>query len=78
MKNLGLALKLALLILSCTLVILVAIVGYNYYYSRDIILRQAEANSSLLAKETTSRIDAVLSSVQKMANNIAFSWRTPP
>ena len=73
MKNLGLALKLALLILSCTLVILVAIVGYNYYYSRDIILRQAEANSSLLAKETTSRIDAVLSSVQKMANNIAFS-----
>ncbi len=73
MKNLSVALRLALFILSCTFVIIVAIVGYNYYYSRDIILRQAEANSRLLAQETTSRIDAVLSSVQKMANNIAFS-----
>ncbi len=73
MKNHGIAFKLTALILSCAFVILIAIVGYNYYYSRDIILRQAEDNSRHLAQQTTSRIDAVLSSVQKVANNIAFS-----
>ncbi|WP_419786939.1 SpoIIE family protein phosphatase [Pseudodesulfovibrio sp.] len=73
MKRLGIAAKLALLILSCVFVIVLAIVSYNYVYSRNIILRQAEENSRLLAQKTTSRIDAVLSSVQKMANNIAFS-----
>ena len=73
MKNLGIAAKLALLILSCVFVIVLAIVVYNYMYSREIILGQAEENSRLLALETTGRIDSVLSSVQKMANNIAFS-----
>ena len=73
MKNLGIAAKLALLILSCVFVIVLAIVVYNYLYSREIILDQAEENSRLLALETTGRIDSVLSSVQKMANNIAFS-----
>ncbi|MDD3311572.1 SpoIIE family protein phosphatase [Pseudodesulfovibrio sp.] len=73
MKSLGIAAKLALFILSCVFVIVLAIVIYNYAYSREIILKQAEENSRLLALETTSRIDAVLSSVQKMANNIAFS-----
>jgi len=73
MKRRGLAFKLALLILSCTFVIVVAILLYNYFYSRDIILRQSEANSRNLAHETTSRIDSVLSGVQKITNNIAFS-----
>lgn len=73
MKRRGIAFKLALLILGCALIILTAILAYNYLYSRDIILRQSEANSRNLAHETTSRIDSVLSGVQKVANNIAFS-----
>lgn len=73
MKRRGLAFKLTALILGCSFIIVGAVVGYNYYYSRDIILRQAEQNSRHLAHETASRIDSVLSSVQKVANNIAFS-----
>ena len=73
MKNRGIAYKLALMILTCVSVILMAIMGYNYYYSRGVILRQSETHTRSLAQETVSRIDSVLSSVQKVANNIAFS-----
>ncbi|MUM77858.1 SpoIIE family protein phosphatase [Pseudodesulfovibrio sp. F-1] len=73
MKRYGIAFRLAALILSCAFVILAAIVAYNYAYSRTIILRQSETNSRHLAQETASRIDSVLLSVQKVANNIAYS-----
>jgi len=73
MKRHGIAFKLTTLTLSCAFIILAAIVGYNYYCSRDVILRQSEENSRLLAHQTTSSIDAVLSSVEKVAQNIAFS-----
>ncbi|ADU63950.1 MAG: SpoIIE family protein phosphatase [Pseudodesulfovibrio sp.] len=73
MKRHGIAYRLATLILSCAFVILAAILGYNYAYSRAIILRQSETNSRHLAQETASRIDSVLLSVQKVANNIAYA-----
>ncbi|WP_319542005.1 SpoIIE family protein phosphatase [uncultured Pseudodesulfovibrio sp.] len=73
MKRWPIAFKLTLFILSCAFVIVGAIVGYNYYYSRDIILRQTRDNSRLLARETAGSIDATLYSVQKVAENIAFS-----
>jgi len=69
----GIAFKLAALILSCTFIMVAVIVGYNYYFSRNIILRQAEASSRNLAQDTAGRIDSVLISVQKVADNIAFS-----
>ena len=73
MKRHGIAFKLALLILSCAFIIVAVIMGYNYYYSRGIILQQAQTNAKSVAHETTSRIDSVLSGVQKVANNIALS-----
>ncbi len=73
MKRHGLAFKLALSILGCAMVVLSAVLAYNYYYSRGIILRQAQQHSRSIAHETTSRIDAVLAGVQKVATNIAFS-----
>ncbi|MGL1861332.1 MAG: SpoIIE family protein phosphatase [Pseudodesulfovibrio sp.] len=73
MKRHGIAFKLALLILSCAFIIVAVIMGYNYYYSRGIILQQAQTNAESVAHETTSRIDSVLSGVQKVANNIALS-----
>ena len=73
MKRWPITFKLTLLILSCAFVIVATIVGYNYYYSRDIILRQTRENSRLLARETTESLDATLFSVQKVAENIAFS-----
>ncbi|MCJ2164832.1 MULTISPECIES: SpoIIE family protein phosphatase [unclassified Pseudodesulfovibrio] len=73
MKRYPIAFKLTFFILSCAFIIVAAIVVYNYTYSRDIILRQAEDNSRMLANETVVRIDSVLSSAQKVAENIAFS-----
>lgn len=73
MKHHSISFKLTALILSVTFVILAVILGYNYYYSRQIILRQAEDTSRNLARDTAGRIDAVLGSVQKVADNIAFS-----
>ena len=73
MKRYPIAFKLTFLILSCAFVIVAAIVAYNYISSRDIILRQAEDNSRLLVAGTAGRIDSVLSGVQKVAENIAFS-----
>ncbi|WP_207261606.1 SpoIIE family protein phosphatase [Desulfovibrio sp. Huiquan2017] len=73
MRRYPIALKLTFLILSCALVILAAIVAYNYVASRAVILRQAEDNSRLLVAGTAGRIDSVLSGVQKVAENVAFS-----
>jgi sigma-B regulation protein RsbU (phosphoserine phosphatase) len=73
MKRTPIAFKLTFLILSCAFVIVAAIVAYNYISSRGIILRQAEDNSRLLVAGTAERIDSVLSGVQKVAENIAFS-----
>jgi sigma-B regulation protein RsbU (phosphoserine phosphatase) len=73
MKRYPIAFKLTFLILSCALVIVAAIVAYNYISSRDIILRQAEDNSRLLVAGTAGRIDSVLSGVRKVAENVAFS-----
>ncbi|EGB14780.1 protein serine/threonine phosphatase with Cache sensor [Pseudodesulfovibrio mercurii] len=73
MKRYPIAFKLTFLILSCALVIVAAIVAYNYVSSRAIILRQAEDNSRLLVAGTAGRIDSVLSGVQKVAENVAFS-----
>jgi sigma-B regulation protein RsbU (phosphoserine phosphatase) len=73
MKRYPIAFKLTFLILSCAFVIVAAIVAYNYVSSRDIILRQAEDNSRLLVDGTAGRIDSVLSGVQKVAENVAFS-----
>ncbi len=73
MKRHSIAFKLTLLIISCAFVIVGSVVGYNYWYSRDVMLRQSEANARNMANETVSRIDSVLSGVQKVVNNLALS-----
>ncbi|AMK10720.1 SpoIIE family protein phosphatase [Pseudodesulfovibrio indicus] len=73
MKRYPIAFKLTFFILSCAFVIVAAIVAYNFTASRGIILSQAEENSRLLVTGTAERIDSVLSGVQKVAENIAFS-----
>ncbi|NDV18941.1 SpoIIE family protein phosphatase [Pseudodesulfovibrio sp. JC047] len=73
MKRWPITFKLTFFILSCAFIIVGAIVGYNAYYSSDIILRQTRENSRLLARETAGSIDATLYNVQKVVENIAFS-----
>jgi len=72
MKNKGLAFKLILLILSSVTLIFLVIFGYNYMYSRKIIIENVEKNAINLARATVNQIDVVLSSVEKVPENLAY------
>jgi len=72
MKNRGLAFKLILLILSSVTLIFLLIFGYNYMYSRKIIVENVEKNARNLARATVNQIDVVLSSVEKVPENLAY------
>ena len=72
MKNRGLAFKLILLILSSVTLIFLLIFGYNYMYSRKIIIENVEKNAMNLARATVNQIDVVLSSIEKVPENLAY------
>jgi len=72
MKNRGLAFKLILLILSSVTLIFLLIFGYNYMYSRKIIIENVEKNAVNLARATVNQIDVVLSSIEKVPENLAY------
>ena len=72
MKNRGLAFKLVLLILSSVTLIFLLIFGYNYMYSRKIIVENVEKNAMNLARATVNQIDIVLSSIEKVPENLAY------
>lgn len=73
MKLNGIAFRLASLTLLVSTLLLVAIVGYNYTVSRDIIVELAEDKGTLLAQSTSQKISGVLTTVQKVADSVAFS-----
>lgn len=70
-KNRGIALKLILLILTSVTLIFFFIFGYNYLFSRQIIIKNVEENARNLAQATVNRIDTVLHSVEKVPENLA-------
>lgn len=69
----GIAFRLASLTLAFTTLIFAVIIGYNYTVSREIIEKLAEDRGTLLAASTAQRISAVLNTVEKVTNSIAFS-----
>ena len=73
MRHRGLAFKLAALILSCATLILALILGESYQTGKRLILKNVEQNAGNLAEAAVYRIETVLTSVQKVAENIAFS-----
>lgn len=73
MKLNGIAFRLASLTLLVSTLLLAAIVGYNYTVSRDIIVELAEDKGTLLAQSTAQEISGTLTTVQKVADSIAFS-----
>jgi len=72
MKNRGLALKLALLILTSITLIFSVIFIYNYFFSRRIITHNIEKNADSVASATVNRIDAVLRALEKVPKNLAY------
>ena len=71
LKNKGLALKLSLLILSSISLIFLLIFTYNYYISRQIIVKNVEANARNLAAATVYQIDSILRSLEKVPETLA-------
>ncbi len=74
MKNRGIALKLALLILTSITVIFAVVFAYNYFFSRQIISENVEKNARSLAQSTVNRIDTVLMAVEKVPRSLAYFY----
>lgn len=76
MKTKGIAFRLASVTLLFCSLIFVAIVGYNYSVSKNIIEELAENRGTLLASATAEKVTAILHSVQKVTDSVAFSLET--
>src|SRR5512143_618929 len=70
-RNRGIAFKLILSISASSGLIFLLIFGLHYYSSRKIIEKDVEANAQSLALSNANRIETVLSSTQKIPENLA-------
>jgi sigma-B regulation protein RsbU (phosphoserine phosphatase) len=71
MKKRGIAFKLILFIMTGITLIFALIFGYNYLYSRRILLKNVEDNARNMALATTNRIDKILHSMEVATTNLA-------
>ncbi|OPY01119.1 MAG: Phosphoserine phosphatase RsbU [Syntrophorhabdus sp. PtaB.Bin047] len=71
-KNKGIAFKLVLFFTLSSAAIFAAIFSYNYLVSRRMIQKGIEENSANLITTTTSRIEVLLTSTQKVPQNTAY------
>ncbi|UCC38997.1 MAG: SpoIIE family protein phosphatase [Candidatus Aminicenantes bacterium] len=71
MKKKGIAFKLIVSIMTGISLIFILIFGYNYLFSRRIILKNVEESAKNLAIATTNQIDKVLLSMQEATENLA-------
>ncbi|MBM4277402.1 MAG: HAMP domain-containing protein [Deltaproteobacteria bacterium] len=72
LKNRGIAFKLILFFTLSSALIFIAIVTYNYFFSRKIIEKDIEEKARNLALATVNRIEAVLRPLQKVPENVAY------
>jgi len=70
-KKKGIAFKLILSIMTSVSLILILIFGYNYLFSRRIILKNVEDSAKNLALATTNQIDKVMLGMQEATENLA-------
>ncbi|MFH1123203.1 MAG: SpoIIE family protein phosphatase [Pseudomonadota bacterium] len=78
LKNRGIALKLIILILASITVIFSFVLGYNYFFSRRIIIANIEKDAGHLALATVNHLDMVLRPVEKVPQNLAQFLGTFP
>jgi len=70
-RNRSIAFKLAFFILACSSLIFGAVLGYNYFVSRQMILKNVEASARDLSRETAQKIETVLHSIQEVPETLA-------
>lgn len=71
-RNRGITFKLIFFILTSCTFIFAAVFGYNYLFSRRIILREIEDNAEDLTLLTVNRIETVLRPIEKIPQALAF------
>ncbi len=69
-KRQNIAVQLILLIMSSVTIIFALIFGYNYYVSRQLVLRNVQQEAQQLATSTLKQIESVFLSVQKVAQGM--------
>ncbi|MEN6319339.1 MAG: SpoIIE family protein phosphatase [Syntrophaceae bacterium] len=72
-KRKKLAFKISLFILAGTTCIFLAAFGYNYYYSRKLVLKNVEENARNLTMASVNKIETILSGVEKVPRYLASS-----
>jgi signal transduction histidine kinase len=68
----GLAFKMILYIFLCIMVIFILIFNYTLKITREIVVKNLKSNAEYLTKNTVSRIEKALSSIQRVPDNFAF------
>src|SRR6056297_2857271 len=71
-KGPGLAVKMAAYILTGTGLIFLFAFGYNYYYSRNLVLESAQKNARNMTRSVKNEIEAVMQGVEKLPETLAF------
>jgi sigma-B regulation protein RsbU (phosphoserine phosphatase) len=71
-KKSSLALRLAIYILLGTGVLFFAVFGYNYYCSRNLVLKLAQENAGHLTQSVKHEIQAVVRGVEKLPETLAL------
>ncbi len=77
-KSRSLALRMIVLVLGGTIAVFGIIWGYTYYYSRDMLLDEAEANARNLADSMARRIEQEFRALAKVPENMAYFLETSP
>lgn len=72
MRNTGLALKLALIIVPVTLAVFLLILGYNYHFAKKIIISNVEENSKNIALNAVNKIENYLKTFEIIPENIGY------
>ncbi|NIP38088.1 MAG: SpoIIE family protein phosphatase [Candidatus Dadabacteria bacterium] len=72
MRDIGIALKLALLILPITIAIFLFILGYYYNISKNTIVNNVEENSKNLALNSVNKIEKSLKSFEIVAQELSY------
>jgi phosphoserine phosphatase RsbU/P len=57
--------------------IFLAAFGYNYYYSRQLVLKNAREVAMSLTHATALKVEATLRAVEKLPRLTACTWKTP-
>jgi hypothetical protein len=78
MRNKGLATQLIFFVLSGAAIIFLTASAYNYYASKEGIIRRASENAQHLTLETVYRIEVIQRGVEKIPLNLAATLEHLP